>query len=651
MRFPLVLAISLSVLCCVGAEPPALPVGVVNTQNPKDAPLAPAEALKRMALPEGFKATLFAGEPDVHQPIAFAFDDRGRLWVVECFSYPDFKVENRDRILIFTDKDGDGRFDERKVFLDNGRRLSGLALGFGGVWVTSAPNLLFYPDADGNDVPDGEPTVLLDGWTLKAGHNMVNGLAWEPDGWLYGRHGITTFSMVGKPGTPENERVKLSCSIWRYHPLKKLFEVVANGTTNPWGLDWDDNGQPFFSNNVIGHLWHLVPGAHYKRMFGEDFNPYVYQLMEQCADHLHWAGGDWTKSRTGQGDLGGGHSHCGAMIYLGDNWPADYRSRIVMGNLHGNRLLSDQLERKGSGYVAKHDGNLLMANDSWFRSVQAGYGPDGGVFVSDWNDFGECHDSDGSFRASGRLYKITYGKTKPTGEFNLALRSNEELVKLQLHANDWYVRHARRLLQERAAVGKVGASEHAALTQIVRGNAEVPKKLRALWALHVTGGLEPQVLPPAVGPQKQLLDSRGPRLIIPTPSPLLMDLLGHQDENLRWWAVQLLCEGKSAPADVLQRFATMAREDKSPFVRLSLASALQRLPLANRLTIAERLAEHGEDASDQNLPLMIWYAIEPAVPGDRAQALRFTGRTRIPLLREFIVRRLSAAAPAAAGEK
>ena len=369
MRIPIVAVVAWMLIQSTNAEPPSLPEGVKNTQNPKDAPLSPAEALKRMTLPPGFNATLFAGEPDVMQPIAFDFDDRGRLWVVENFSYPDFKNENCDRILIFTDKDGDGRFDERKVFLEGGHRLSGITVGFGGVWVTSAPNLLFYPDRDGDDVPDGKPEIILDGWTTKAGHNMVNGLAWGPDGWLYGRHGITTFSMVGKPGTPENERIKLSCCIWRYHPVKKIFEVVCNGTTNPWGLDWDDMGQPFFSNNVIGHLWHVVPGAHYKRMFGEDFNPHVYQLIEQTADHLHWSGGDWTKARAGQGGLGGGHSHAGAMIYLGDNWPGAYRNRIMMANIHGNRLLYDELVRHGSGYVAKHGSDFLMANDPWFRAI------------------------------------------------------------------------------------------------------------------------------------------------------------------------------------------------------------------------------------------------------------------------------------------
>jgi putative membrane-bound dehydrogenase-like protein len=643
MRITLLFALAVLWVQLVNAQT-GLPPGVVNTQNPKDKPLTPLEALAKMTLPDGFKATLFAGEPDVLQPIAFDFDDRGRLWGVECFSYPDFKVQERDRILIFTDKDGDGKFDERKVFLDNGRRLSGITIGFGGVWVTSAPELLFYPDRNGDDVPDGKPEVLLDGWTLKAGHNMVNGLAWGPDGWLYGRHGITTFSMVGKPGMPESERIKLSCSIWRYHTIRKTFEVVVNGTTNPWGLDWDDYGQPFFSNNVIGHLWHVIAGAHYKRMFGEDFNPYVYALMDQTADHLHWVSSDWTKSRTGQGAMGGGHSHSGAMIYLGDNWPAAFRSRIMMANIHGNRLLYDELVRKDSGYVGHHGSDFLMANDAWFRGIQIGYGPDGGVFVSDWNDFGECHDTDGAYRMSGRLYKITYGAgTKPVGNLDLQRMADAELVKLQLHTNDWFVRHARRVLQERAAAGKLARDTHGALTKIVRENPDVTRKLRALWVLHVTGALVPQMnVPEDPRYQKRLLDSRGIRPPAPVPSPLLMELTAHKDENLRWWAVHLLAEDKTPMAQALQRFAAMAREEQSPFVRMALASALQRVPMNSRLAIAEGLLSRAEDANDPNLPLMIWYGIEPAVPLYKPQALRLAGQSRIPLVREFIARRVAA---------
>ncbi|HVX64759.1 MAG TPA: PVC-type heme-binding CxxCH protein, partial [Pirellulales bacterium] len=121
------------------------------------------EAAAAMTVPEGFRVTLFAGEPDVQQPIAQAIDDRGRLWVAEAYSYP-FPVpqdQARDRILIFEDVDGDGRFDKRKVFVDKLNLVSGLEVGFGGVWVGAAPHLLFIPDHDGDDQPDGPAEVLL----------------------------------------------------------------------------------------------------------------------------------------------------------------------------------------------------------------------------------------------------------------------------------------------------------------------------------------------------------------------------------------------------------------------------------------------------------------------------------------------------------
>ncbi len=166
--------------------------------------LAPAEAAAAMTVPDGFKVTLFAGEPDVVQPIAMAFDDRGRLWVAEAYSYPVRVPDDRarDRILIFEDADGDGRFDKRTVFAERLNLVSGLEVGFGGAWVGAAPNLLFIPDADGDDRPDGPPRVVLDGWGYQDTHETLNSFAWGPDGWLYGCHGVFTHSRVGKPGTP-----------------------------------------------------------------------------------------------------------------------------------------------------------------------------------------------------------------------------------------------------------------------------------------------------------------------------------------------------------------------------------------------------------------------------------------------------------------
>src|SRR5260370_399394 len=131
-------------------------------------------------------------------------------------------------------------------------------------------------------------------------HNIVDGLKWGPDGWLYGRHGILATSLVGKPGASASQRTPINCGIWRYHPTRKVFEVVAQGTTNAWGFDYDEHGEMFFINTVIGHLWHVVPGAHYRRMYGTGFNPHLYQLIEKTAGHFHCDPGEkWDDIRKG----------------------------------------------------------------------------------------------------------------------------------------------------------------------------------------------------------------------------------------------------------------------------------------------------------------------------------------------------------------
>jgi putative membrane-bound dehydrogenase-like protein len=220
-----------------------------------------------MSAPEGFAVKLLAAEPEVQQPIAMCFDDRGRLWVVECYAYPhkDPAAEARDRILIFEDTDGDHVLDSRKVFAEGLNLASGIAVGFGGVWVGAAPDFMFFPDADGDDVPDGPPRILLDGWGAQDTHETLNSFSWGPDGWLYGCHGVFTHSAVGKPGTPQADRVKINAGIWRYHPVRHEFEVFSEGTSNPWGVDFNDLGHAFQTACVIPHLYHVIPGGRYQR--------------------------------------------------------------------------------------------------------------------------------------------------------------------------------------------------------------------------------------------------------------------------------------------------------------------------------------------------------------------------------------------------
>ena len=381
----------------------------------------PAEEVARtMELPPGFKCQVFAAEPDVQQPIAMAWDAKGRLWVAENYTYAEnparWDTTLRDRIIILEDKDGDGKHDGRKVFWDQGSYLTSVEIGHGGTWILHNGTLSFIADQNGDDVPDGEPEVLLDGFNTKTiGHNIVNGLRWGPDGWLYGRHGITDTSAVGAPGTPLEKRTKINCGIWRYHPTRKVFEVVCHGGTNSWGHDWNAEGELFWINTVIGHLWHGIPGAYYRRMFGTHLNPHVYEVIEQTADHFHWDAGaeTWSDIRklgvTGKTDqLGGGHAHVGMLIYQGGLWPEKYHGAVLTCNLHGNRINMDTLHREGCGYVGKHAPDFMKAKDKWFRGIDLLTGPDGNVFVADWSDTGECHDNDGVHRTSGRIYKIVY---------------------------------------------------------------------------------------------------------------------------------------------------------------------------------------------------------------------------------------------------
>ncbi|WP_218932467.1 PVC-type heme-binding CxxCH protein [Adhaeretor mobilis] len=576
-------------------------------------------AAQEMILPEGFHVAPFASEPDVKQPIAMALDDRGRIWIAEAYEYPQRVEEGsgRDRILILEDTDGDGRLDTRKVFAEGLNLVSGLEVGFGGVWVGAAPYLLFIPDRNGDDLPDAKPQVLLDGWGYQDTHETLNSFIWGPDGWLYGCHGVFTHSRVGKPGTRDNGRTPLNAGIWRYHPTRHEFEIFAHGTSNPWGVDFDDHGQAVSTVCVIPHLFHIIQGARYHRQAGEHFNKHTYDDIKTIADHFHYLGNTPHSGNEKSDSNGGGHAHAGAMIYLGGAWPQRYRSQIMMNNIHGQRLNADILSPRGSGLVGSHGDDFLLTQDRASQMLAMRYGPDGQVYVIDWYDMQACHDGNASAhdRSNGRVYKVTFGEPAPIVT-DLSKKLDRELAELVLNENDWYVRHSRRLLQERSAERGLKAAAHRRLVEIATTHADETRRLRAAWVLHATGSLETHVV---------------------------RNMFADESAYVRAWAIQLSLDGATADADLLECFARLAREDHSPVVRLYLASALQKIAYENRWTILEALVTHQEDATDHNLPLMYWYAAEPLAEVDLTRSLEFglSCGNSIPMLRDFMLRRIA----------
>lgn len=580
-----------------------------------NAGLSGVEAAKAMTPPKGFKIMLAAAEPDIIRPICFTIDAKNRLWVVEGHTYPVPAPEGqgRDRIIIFEDTNGDGSLDKRKVFMEGLNLVSGIEVGMGGVWLGAAPYLLFVPIDAKNDKPAGPIQKLLDGWGTQDTHETLNSLRWGPDGWLYGTHGVFTHSNVGKPGASDAERTKINAGVWRYHPTNHQFEVFAEGTSNPWGIDFNDYGQPFITACVIPHMYHIIHNARYQRQAGKHFNPYTYDDIKTAADHVHWVGERGPHAGNFRSAVkGGGHAHAGAMVYLGGSWPEEYRNEVFMNNINGARFNRDHPQRSGSGYTVQHREDFMAMNDSWSQWLNFKYDASGSVFAIDWYDKNQCHspNPDVHNKTMGRIFKISHENDKWV-QADLSKASDLELVNYQLHANDWYVRQARTLLQERGPNKKV----HKALKEILAKNPDATRKLRALWALHVTKGLT----------EKELVD-----------------LLAYDNEYVRSWSIQFLVENKTVSAETLKRFAELAKSENSALVRLYLTSAMIRIEPSQRWEVLEALTQKSEDKDDQNLPLMLWYASEPLSVVDTKRALQMAETSKMPKLLPYTIQRVTA---------
>ncbi|MGA0133349.1 MAG: PVC-type heme-binding CxxCH protein [Opitutales bacterium] len=619
----LLASLLLSACTTLSALPPGpserVPPGAYKTGQ------APADAMRTMSLPPGFQVSLVAAEPKVVQPIAMCFDERGRLWVVEGMAYPKKRPDGQgaDRILILEDVKQDGSFAKVTVFMEGLNLVSGIEVGHGGVWVGAAPEFLFIP----KDAADkaGKPVVLLDGWGFHDTHETLNSFVWGPDGWLYGNHGVFTHSVVGKPGAPDAERKRINAGVWRYHPTRHVFEVFAEGTSNPWGLDYDARGEFFNTACVIPHLYHILPGARYQRQAGQHFNPFTYDDIKTIADHAHYAGAkihrpDALKVPESTDAVGGGHAHSGLAIYNGDNFPEAYRGMLVFGNLHGHRLVSDQVVPEGSGFAGRHGNDFLRSNDATFIPVSQRVGPDGALYVSDWSDVQVCHNNTQEIwdRTNGRLYRVSFGSPASRSS-DLARIRDDELVEIALaDANEYFVRQARKVLAERNLSGQapMAASARAKLREALAGSADPIRRLRALWTLQ----------------SSNLLDDA-----------LLAGALKDADPSVRGWAVRLIAQQWTAGVPAL---AGLAKVESSPVVRRELASALSYLPLESRAAIAEPLLAIAEDAKDHNIPLLLWYGIEPLVGADAARGLALAAVCRHPQTTDFIYRRLASDAGA-----
>jgi putative membrane-bound dehydrogenase-like protein len=583
-----------------------------HTIPTQDHPLNPAESARSFTVPNDLEIEQVIAEPIVRQPVFLNFDERGRMWVVQYLQYPapaglkevsrdkfwravydkipdppPRGVKGLDKITIHEDTDGDGVFDKHKTFIDGLNIATSCVKGRGGVWVLNPPYLLFYPDKNDDDVPDGDPEVHLAGFGLEDTHSVVNSLRWGPDGWLYAAQGSTVVGNVRvvAPGSPDTNRVQYSQgqNIWRYHPEKHIYEIFAEGGGNAFGVEFDDKGRLFSGHNGGDTRgFHYMQGAYLRKGFekhGELSNPYAFGYFP----HM-----DGTKGERFTHNF---------IIYHGGALPERYNGKLFgVEPLQGRVVLSD-ITPDGSTFKTRDLERVVTSRDGWFRPVDIKTGPDGAIYIADWYDRQVTHtrNQEGHIdKDYGRIYRLKAKGAKPLPAFDLSKLTTKELGQRLNHSNLWFRQSALHLLRERSDLS-------ISAVRIFPPGGTTPPDLESLWALYQSNEMSGALRNAAV----------------------IQRVINNLDPHYRSWVIRLLGDpANEIPRDTAEQLSGFAQSETNVEVRAQLACTATRLPTRNALPIVANLLQHDADAKDPRLPLLCWWAIESKCDSDRDAVLK-----------------------------
>ena len=562
--------------------------------QPPGPPLSPQQALAKMTVHDGFHVELVAAEPDLQNPVAMAFDDRGRIFVTESFEYPRHEPgPGRDRIKILEDTNNDGQVDSVKIFAEGLNIPSGIAVGYGGVWVANAPDILFLEDTDGDDRADRR-TVVATGFGRDDTHELPNALTWGPDGFLYGLNGVFNRSVV-QQGEREYD---FTCAMFRIDPITHRFDLFCEGTSNPWGIAFDDQGSAFISACVIDHLWHLTETGYYHRQ-GGPYPPHTWKI-ESIVDYKHQMA-----------------AYCGLAYFDSPAYPPQYRNKLYMGNIHGGCINVDSVHRAGSTYRGKPHPDFLTANDVWFMPVAQKVGPDGCLYVLDWYDRYHCYqdasaDPEGVDRGHGRLYRVVFDQRPPVRYPNLTELDSAALIELLDDENIFYRQRAAVILGWRLRSGDDSEQNQKLVRQLFE---RVQSTGSSQVSAAQTGG--------DAADADADFHSRTPRLRLLTtllyaPQTTVDEiaaLLNHPSPLVVAWTVRAAAtRGITQPAVVEATKRLTA--DPDPRVRLQVAIAANKIAGGDATRWLLEVLANSQD--DGLLPRIVWENLEPHVESDQA---------------------------------
>jgi putative heme-binding domain-containing protein len=592
----------------------------------QDRGMSPRESAESFATPHDLVFEQVLSEPEVRKPVFINFDERGRLWVVEYLQYPapaglkplshdsywravydkvppppPHHFVGADKISIYEDTKGDGHFDKHTTFVEGLNIATAAVRGRGGVFVLNPPYLLFYPDRNNDDIPDGDPEVLLSGFGLEDTHSVVNSLRWGPDGWLYACQGSTVTARVMRPGIDKDPIAQtMGQQIWRYHPETKRFEVFSEGGGNAFGCELDAKGRIFSGHNGGNTRgFHYMQGAYLQKGFekhGPLSNPFAFGYFPPME---HPDVERFTHN---------------FIIYDGGTLPAEYQGKLFGVEPLQGRVVESEITPQGSTFKTRDVAYPVTSQDAWFRPVEIKVGPDGAIYVADWYDrqVTHTHSQEGEIdKSHGRIYRLKARDAKPLKRFDLAKLSSPGLVNLLGNSNKWFRQEALRLLGDRKDKSLIPRLE----MQLEQAQGQLA--LETFWALNLSGGFTEAVA---------------------------RKTLHHHDPFVRLWTARLLGDdGTNVSSALAAELAEVAAREPNVEVRAQLACTAKRLPATQALPLITRLLGQAEDLHESRLPLLLWWALEAKCDSDRESVLslfRDQAFWQLPLVENNIIERI-----------